>query len=265
VTVVMPGWRPLDDAPQAALVLACDFDGGARSGATFDDLVRMLPGGSGYHVCVSRPPRPGDLERRENLLSSLTRDVDRWAVHVHAVLGYCAGSVLARALADRIEAIRGYRPIVVLLDPMAPSLAMFHDDFSEAVRSMTGIGHAEAREFLDRAEAVLGVEPESFHEGIGQIAAVYLEACVLNFKRLGVDSSIAEELAEVFASYGSYLTSAAEMTVDGAQWDRCVVVASRRLAASASGSYDVDVDPDRLLADPRSVGIVARALRGELS
>lgn len=265
MTALTAEWRPIHEAPHAPLVLACDFDGSARSGATFDDLVRMLPGESPYHVCVSRPPRRGDLGDVNGLFSSLTREVEQWAAQVHAVLGYCAGSVFARALADRIEAIRGSRPIVVLLDPMAPNLAAFFEEFAVAVRSMTEISKTEVREYLGRAEAVVGAEPDSFNEGVGKIVAVYLEACAINFKRLGIDSSIAGELAAVFESYGYYLASAADLAIERSPWDRCVVIASRARGISALGSYDVDVDPGRLLADPRSVGVVARALQGALS
>lgn len=261
MTVGTAEWRRLHDAPQAPLVLACDFDGSARSGATFDDLARLLPNEVEYDVCVSRPPPPGGQDGTVGMFASLTRDVGRWAADVHAVLGYCAGSVFAQALADRIESIHGSRPIVVLLDPMSPSLATFHDEFSEAVGSMTEIRDSESHEYLRRAEAaVLRADPASFQDCADEIAAVYLEACVLNLERLGIDATIAGELAEMFASYGSYLASAAEMAIDGGQWDRCVIVASR---GGVTAGVEVDVDADRLLADQRSVDIVARALGGE--
>lgn len=265
MTLASSQWRRLEGEPQSPVVLACDFDGTSRTGGTFDDLVRMYMGELEYDFWISCAPRSVLHERSENLLDILTQGIEHWAPSVHAVLGYCAGSVFAHGLADRIEALRGTRPIVVLMDPISPTLEYFRHEFSEAVRSMTEVTPSETQNFLNRADAVVRAAPDIFREGAEEIAGIYFEACLLNFGRLGIDSVIAKELADLFWSYGSYLSSAALIRKDRSGWDRCFVVASRDHSRLTPADFDINVDAGRLLLDPQGANVISRLIQGELS
>src|SRR5258708_38722188 len=107
-------WTHISGSGGDSVVLAVDFDGSGRREATFRDLVKLLP--EDLDVWHAVPPE-------DSHVPGLPPEhyVDWWrggtGRPVRAVLGYCAGSVYASALADALEADRGARPPGVLFHP----------------------------------------------------------------------------------------------------------------------------------------------------
>lgn len=204
-------WTRVSDEGGNRRVLAVDFDGSGRPEATFRDLARLLPG----HFDVWHAVAPPDSYR---MGEPADRYLTWWGDYlrcdqepVAAVLGYCAGSMFASALADRIEATAGRRPAVLLFNPGAPSVDTIHRDFDGIIGSMPTLNHAERCEMPRRSREIRDRHNGDFERVSCEFAAMYLRACETVFGRLGIDPDICDELTGLFQAYLRYLSAARQI------------------------------------------------------
>jgi hypothetical protein len=234
------GWTRVSDTRGTSIVLAVDFDGSGRPEATFRDLARLLPEHLDIWHAVAPPDSYGTGGPADHYLTwwgDLPQDRDR----VTAVLGYCAGSVFASALADRIEAAQGRRPAVLLFNPGAPSVDTVHRDFDGIMRSMTTLNHAERRELPRRILRILDRHGADFERVSTEFAALYLEACEAVCGRLGIDSDLGDELASLFRSYLRYLSAARQLPRQP-RWKSASSLCSREHAGTHFTDHEIVFD-----------------------
>ena len=112
-------WHPIDEnSDDKEVIITVDFTVTGRPVAGFTELAKHLE--TPYGIWESLPPAVGDE-------TGMTGDdyLDRWTgelrasgAEVKAVFGYCASSVFALAIAERIATWQA-KPRVVLFDPTA--------------------------------------------------------------------------------------------------------------------------------------------------
>jgi hypothetical protein len=262
-------WRPLNSSARDGIVLAVDYPFTGRPEAGFGELVATLA--PDHEVWESVPPTGG----AETGMTG--GDYVRWWLSgldgrpVHAVLGFCAGSVYAAAIADRL-ATTGTRPEVVLFDPEAPSRItvywQFHkvlDGLSVALEPDEVAEHQQrGRELAERTEDLAVLRDA--------LLAVFLEAGAIAFARAGLDDVRRDEFAATVSAFMTYLVAAASLDPAEA-WRQATAISSRTTTnglnlvdpAAREGmvAQDIrfDVEHADLLRDPG----VARTVAGLLA
>ncbi|WP_306337748.1 hypothetical protein [Streptomyces sp. KL118A] len=214
----------------ADVVLAVDFYGTGRQEATFRHLCELLP--DAPEVWHAVPPSvDGDWSAATGAghLRWWTEGLAAVAGErrVRAVVGYCAGSVFASALADGLAERQGDRPTVVLFNPGAPGVATLTRDFRGLVEGMDVLTDEERGGMLTEIEAIRQAHaPDALVPVAEQYAALYRKGCELLCQRLEVDAELGDELAAVLHSYLAYLTAALDVPPNPA-WRSATSITSR--------------------------------------
>ncbi|MDL4820042.1 hypothetical protein [Actinomadura opuntiae] len=253
-------WTTISDGgPERPAVLAVDFDATGRAEATFRELVESFTAALPVRLC-GQPP----AGHREDLPPAAY--LDWWAdgapERVGAVLGYCAGSLFACALADVLAERRGSRPAVVLFNPGRPDVRTIRRDFDGIVGTMPALEPRERAAFHARAADLAAGTPDAFDEVADAILGLYGEASRLAFRRAGVDDDVGAELVAVFRSYVSYLRAARRIEYRP-EWAAETTLVSRDHAPGPEfGRTPIWAGSgrDRLLADPDVAAAVHRLL-----
>ncbi|WP_329222042.1 hypothetical protein OG352_33265 [Streptomyces sp. NBC_01485] len=259
-------WRVTEDDRRAGrpVVLAVDFTATGRPEAAFAALARGL--GTGHAVWESLAPPPGEESgmSAEDYLLRWTGELRAQDVSVSHVFGYCASSVFALALAERVG---GWQrtPSVVLFDPTA-------------INGETVLRYG-FRPVIDALSGVLGADgvADAYREGEQAVAAeselaalteefirIYRRFGAAAFERLGLKADRVEELVGWFRSYLHYVVAAGRMPVTTGLPDVSVV-----RSCDLPGNLDVrpdrelrfEVDHAELLGHPDVAKAVADLLR----
>jgi hypothetical protein len=250
------------------VVLAVDFDASGRSEATFRDLVKLLPRGPEVWQAVTPPDDRAAPPDGHGAGPSAGHYIDRWlalpggeGTRVHAVLGYCAGSVYASALADALEPRLGTRPPVVVFNPGVPTVDTLSHDFTGIVDGMTMLADEERAALQNRARRIRAEHAADFGAVSDAYAALYLEACATVFERLGIDLGVGKQLTRMFLSYLDYLAAARSVEVRPG-WRSGPALTARELAGTGFVEDETVLDLSRaeLLRSPEAARIVAGLL-----
>jgi len=230
----------LDAASDADVVLATDFPVTGRNEGGFADLAPGLGLDCALWqtVAPARTPAPG-IDQDEYLAPWLD-EVAASGRTVRAVLGYCAGSVFAGALAERITARQPAAPRVVVFDPELVDVPTVHLQFGRVVGNMTAVlDPAEVEELAGAAERLAarpGVTPVEF---AAELYAIFEPVGSAALRRAGLDEDYAGELVALVGSFMTYLGVAAGLDPRPG-WARATVVTS---ASPASGLNRMRVTP----------------------
>ncbi|MEU6868888.1 hypothetical protein ABZ924_37640 [Streptomyces sp. NPDC046876] len=259
-------WRALSHGADDAVTLVVDFTGSGREQAQFADLAPLLD--PPLTVWASLPPLPGDEVARTGgaYLDWWLAGLREEGTRVAAVAGYCAGSVFAAALADRIGEWQE-RPQVILLDPELPSCdGMF--------RNFHGVGGTLAA-VLDEAELAAfhavgnRLEQQGGPDGTGAVASTGLvleqafgEAVATTAERLDLDDDIRDELSGAFSALVGYLTAAADLA-DPAAWAGATAVTSAAPRHPVGRELRIDVPHDDLLRAPAAARAVSALIASD--
>jgi hypothetical protein len=237
-------WTRISGRGDGPAVLAVDFDGSGRREATFRDLVKLFP--DELDVWHAVPPDDGHLPGLPP-----EHYIDWWRglpggpeTAVRAILGYCAGSVYASALADALESDRADRPTVVLFNPGVPTVATLDRDFTGIVDGLTVLDDAERSALRARARRARESSRDDFTAVSGEYVASYLEASATAFERYGISPDVGEQLTRLFRAYVNYLATARAVEVRPG-WAASVALRAREQTGSGFGPDETVFDLSR--------------------
>jgi hypothetical protein len=252
-----------ENALTRPIVLAVDFNVTGRREATFSDLVQSFPNPLTVWLSMQPPDSYSKHLAPSDYLTWWAGDSLGTLVRVGAILGYCAGSLFASALADEVERRQDFRPKVVLFNPGKPGAATLKRDFDGTIQSMLLLTSQERSDFLERAEAKLDGSLASFDEECGVAFDLYTQASRICFSRAGIDADVGDDLLGVFRSYTSYLHAARGVEYRP-EWAKATAVLSREHSqdpAFTQTPLRSGIGRERLLADPE-VALTAFRLIG---
>jgi hypothetical protein len=207
--VVANSWRALSEGPADGVVLAVDYPFSGRPEAGFSDLAAKLD--PPYSLWETVPP----LKGAEAGMTGT--DYLRWWLdgiiapgqRVLAVLGFCAGSVYASTLAQRIEADQGIAPKVVLFDPEAPNAITVYWQFHKVIDGLGVILTPEEVAGAQRAGHQVSQETPDLTRLRERLFEIFEEAGETAFSRAGLDAVRREDFTSTVGSFLSYLVAAA--------------------------------------------------------
>jgi hypothetical protein len=253
----LTNWRQLcDRGPE--LVPCLDFPG-ARAAASFADLAD----GVRIDACFLHIGQAG--------AGPLAECVDRWADELlatgrplRAVLGYCAGSVLATRLAEVIAA-KGPPPVVVLFDAVATTGGSLAGQFTSVLEASAK--HLTADELAD-AHALAEQLVAEYPDDLPRIAAALIDRYDRLMRavagRLSLNEVLRQELTGAFAAYLEYLLLTSEGGFEVSVTDP-LFLCSAGYEPPLDGARTIafDTSHDEMLRDPAVHKIVAELLTGE--
>lgn len=228
-------WNIVSDARSDAdtdIVLAADFPVTGRNEGGFADLAPGLKLDCDLWQTVApvRDPETDTLDDR--YLEPWLSEVSASGRTVRAVLGYCAGSVFAGVLAEKIGERQATAPRVVLFDPELVDVPTVHLQFGRVVGNMTTVltpeEIAELSGAAERLAAQPGTAPAAFAAGL---YAAFRPIGTTALRRAGLDEDYAGELVQLVGSFMSYLATAAGLDPRPG-WKGATVVTS---ASATSG------------------------------
>ncbi|NEA99070.1 hypothetical protein [Streptomyces sp. SID13726] len=255
-------WRVTEGDPHAGapVVLAVDFTATGRPEAAFAALARGLK--TGHAVWESLAPPPGEEQgmTAEDYLLGWTGELRAQSVTVSHVFGYCASSVFALSLAERVGGWQ-HTPSVVLFDPTAINgETVLRYGFRPVVDSLAGVlGPDDVADAYREGEQAVADIPE-LAALAQEFVHIYRRFGWAAFERLGLRADRAEELVGWFRSYLHYVVAAGRMPVVTGLPDVSVVRSSDlpgNLDVRADRELCFDVDHAELLGRPE----VAEAVR----
>ncbi|MFI5780653.1 hypothetical protein [Nocardia sp. NPDC051570] len=205
---VPPGWRQLSVGEGESVVLAVDFEQTSRVEAGFRDLIARFP----EPLTVWQAVQPPSGSSAEDYIAWWSTELDSEDANVVAVMGYCAGSVFASAVADEIERRRGLRPLTVVFNPGRPSKDSVDRDFRAIIGSLSPLSADERAEVIDTANDILRRWDRDPGTTIDRLLALYRAQTGIAFERAGVAADVGQELVDVFRSYTAYLRAAHQIT-----------------------------------------------------
>jgi hypothetical protein len=265
-------WRTLTagDDP-SGIVLAVDFDVTGRVEARFSDLAANLD--TGHAIWEAIPPAAEDNRTGADYVSHWAQDAERPGLPVRALLGFCAGSVYAAELAERIGRAQGAAPLLLLFDPELSVPRTLLWQFLKIVGFMSGTISAEGAAAMREA----GQRAYEQNQDIGDLrqALVRLvrEQGEPAFERAGLDRRLRGELLDIIDSCLCYLAAASDLD-PREQWKSAIAFGSSspmsglrgmRLAGTdvaVAREISVDADHGTMLADKEVAATVSRLLNG---
>jgi hypothetical protein len=129
-------YNVLRDVDSDELILASDFS--ASTGRTvggFSDLVPRLAAGHPVWETAPPPAGTGAEMTAADYIERWTADIRADGRRVHAILGYCVGSVFAAGIAEKVTEWQS-APRVILFDPEQPQAALLHRHYRDALDAL---------------------------------------------------------------------------------------------------------------------------------
>jgi len=257
-------WHPIDEnADDKEVIITVDFTVTGRPEAGFAELATHLE--TPYGVWESLPPAVGDETgmNGDDYLDRWTTELRESGVEVKAVFGYCASSVFALAIADRVATWQA-KPQVVLFDPTAATgFTVLYYGFFRVVDALAAVLTDD--EVRDAHAA--GETAQQTHDDLEtltkEFVRIYREVGGTAFERVGLEADRAEELVSWFSSYMTYLVAASQLTVPADLSGVDVIRSAELPGALEIGAREVrfDIDHSGLLSQPE----VAQAVSGLLA
>jgi thioesterase domain-containing protein len=252
----LTNWRQLSDGGHD-LVLCLDFPGG-RAAASFADLAAGGPAGACF------------LHLRQASDGPLAVRVDRWVAEViatgrpvRAVLGYCAGAMLATRVADAIAAT-GPPPMVVLFDAVPTTGESLASELTSALESSAGhLTTAELADARHLAEHLAAAYPGDLRRIAAGLTGRYDQLMRTVAGRLGLRELFVKELTSGFTAYVDYLLLAGEGGPDmRSATPLFLTSAGYEPPVAGARAIALDIGHDDLLRAPEVHELVAGLLKG---
>ncbi|MFB7248957.1 hypothetical protein CW362_38150 [Streptomyces populi] len=239
-------WKILADGGGSdAVVLAVDFDTTGRPEARFSDLVANLT--TDLAVWESIPPAAEAAAEwsGKQYIDHWARAVEQERPRVHAVMGYCAGSVFAATLAERVAELQGSDPLLLLFDPEITVAQTLLWQFHKIVGFMSSVLPAHDIEAAREAgRRCYDTSPQvgPLKQGLTRLVREVGEPA---FTRAGLDRTRREELFEAFGSFMGYLAAAGDLD-PFERWRSATAISSSSPASGLNGIRAAGVGADRI-------------------
>jgi hypothetical protein len=182
-----PGiWNQISSGSSPSIFLAFDFHLSSRREAGFRDLVKLFP--EPLNVFQTAQPS-GSLSvgsSPEGYLDWWCEGIRGQEPRVGAVLGYCAGSLFAAGMADRIDARTGVRPAVIFLNPEKPSVATVSRDFNGLIATMSSLTPFEKEAALHDAGLASKAAADEFDTVASELMRLHERYCSIVFERMNI-------------------------------------------------------------------------------
>ncbi|GAA2710165.1 MULTISPECIES: hypothetical protein [Streptomyces] len=216
----------LDAGADTDIVLAADFPVTGRNEGGFAELAPGLHLDCALWQTVAPVRNPETDALGEEYLEPWLSEVAASGRTVRAVLGYCAGSVFAGVLAQKIAERQGTAPLVVVFDPELVDVPTVHLQFGRVIGNMTTVltpeEIAELSGTAEQLAAKPGIAPVDFAAGL---YAAFRPIGTAALRRAGLDEDYAGELVTLVGSFMSYLATAAGLDPRPG-WQRATVITS---------------------------------------
>ncbi|MER7013154.1 hypothetical protein ABT324_17170 [Saccharopolyspora sp. NPDC000359] len=205
-------WNVVHETNSPDVVLAADFPVTGRNEGGFPELVQQW--GADVALWQTVPPTvmpDTDITPADYLKPWLSEVADSGR-RVRAVLGYCAGSVFAAALAEEIAAWQQPAPEVVVLDPELITVVTAHLQFGRVMGNMAAVLNEDEVKQVEQDAAQLAAR-----EGAGTRAFTadlftrFRPLAQQAFTRAGLEEEFGEELIELVGSFMTYLSVASQL------------------------------------------------------
>jgi hypothetical protein len=205
-------WQTVHSGEVPELVLAADFPMTGRTEGGFADLAAGLHLDCTLWQTVPQPVAPDNPLEMAEYIQPWLREVRADGRAVRAVMGYCAGAVIASALVTEIAAWQDSAPRIVLFDPETVTVPVAHIQFGRVIGNMTSVLSGDEITLLQESAQALagqdGVDVPAFASGLfGEFRPVGLAA----LGRAGVTGEFADELIGLIGSFMSYLSAASSI------------------------------------------------------
>ncbi|MFI9379851.1 hypothetical protein [Kutzneria sp. NPDC052558] len=250
-------WRVLSSGESDGVVLACDFPTPARPEASLTEFVTHLT--PAPTLWESAMPRAGAEAgwRAEDYLEWWLAPVRESGVRVSGVLGFCAGSVFASAVAAAV----GDVPLVVI-DPELPTSVALYAQYHRGVEVFgAALPKSDVDEMLAEGQQLLTRDDDVQVYGPA-LSELYLRVGDIALAKIGLNPARRAELGATFTSFVSWVVAAGQLDPTE-QWARAVCVSSNDHAAQPIDVREritVDVDHNGMLRHPEVARAVVEAL-----
>jgi hypothetical protein len=217
--------------------LGVDFPAAGRTEAGFADLLEKVgPRWDGYGFWLTVPP-PARLDRAvsgQDYVRQWTAEIRGSGRQVVAVMGYCAGSVYAAAIAEDIARWQQPAPKVILFDPEADTGVLADEMYKEMYRLIGVFGgflSAEETEYARKRTAELA---ESGLDDLFAVSAalvdLYRETGSAAFDKLRLSDGRRDEIIGYFESWLAWLYMTTQIDPSDT-WQRSPAIMSTEYVA----------------------------------
>jgi hypothetical protein len=227
-------WNAISEVSSNRVILGVDFPAPGRIEGSFTDLAAKL--GSGYRFLHTVPPGASPDQRitAEAYTQQWVQDIRQHGWQVLAVLGYCVGSVYAAAIVENISEWQDTAPKCILFDPVYVSARMVA---LEAYKIVSRFGKLLSEDEVElarkRMAELLESEPGDVADAAVACVGLYREIGSTAFGRLGLDDFRRNEMTQLFESYMSWASVAAQIDPTRA-WKHSTVILSADYANEAN-------------------------------
>ncbi|MEU9041375.1 MULTISPECIES: hypothetical protein [unclassified Kitasatospora] len=220
-------WNVVFDAgSDADIVLAADFPVTGRNEGGFAELAPGLNPDFSLWQTVAPVRAPETGASPDEYLEGWLSEIEASGRTVRAVMGYCAGSVFAGALAEKVAERQAVAPAVIVFDPELVDVPTAHLQFGRVVGNMTTILTEEEIANLSGTAELLaakpGIEPAEFAAELYSVFTPIGRGALL---RAGLAEDYADELVAMVGSFMAYLCAASGLDPRPG-WARATVVTS---------------------------------------
>jgi hypothetical protein len=242
----------LRQADSGHLIVATDFAATGRTTATFRELVGMLRTESNFWEVAPVPYGHESGVTGKDQIDRWATDVRQSDLQVHAVIGFCAGSVYAGELAERI-AVWQERPRLILLDPARAEIPMLVEHverwLDRLAKTFSPAHLADARRDVRNANAPDG-EPL---ELAARLVKLYEKLITPALIRAGQSVQASLELTSLITGYLYWLAGAIQLA-PRAKWSHATALSSETLGFGL-----------HLIPPPERANLVAKAIYFDVS
>jgi hypothetical protein len=229
-------WEILSGTGPGQVILGVDFPAAGRTEAGFADLLEKVgPRWDGYGFWLTVPP-PARLDRAvsgQDYVRQWTAEIRGSGRQVVAVMGYCAGSVYAAAIAEDIARWQQPAPKVILFDPHNVDPWGMADEMYKMIDIFGSLLTAEqTQDAKQKASDLVDSLAHDIFDLAVEFVGLYRQTGLTVFDRLGLTEDRRSEILGLFESYMAWLTSTRQIDPNGT-WQRSPAILSAEYVAVA--------------------------------
>lgn len=221
-------WNVISGADSNRVILGVDFPVAGRAGAGFAGLMAKLgPEWPEYRFLQTvLPGHSIEKLSADAYTQPWIRDVEQGGWEVTAILGYCVGGVYAASIAESVYRRHQPEPKVILFDPQFADVRVLVAEMQKTFSLIAPLLSQEDLEYVKkRVTELIDPQPTDIADLATALVGVYREVGSNAFRQLGLNEVRANEMIELFESYMSWLSAAAQIDPSHA-WGKSIAIVS---------------------------------------